>query len=149
MRNIAVENGINVQWKNGNRLRTTQVRPAVRRHAKSGALVWFNHAAFFHISNLEEATRRSTLEVLGEDELPFNTFYGDGSPIESPVLENIRDAYRQETVSFQWLKGDILMLDNMLVAHGRESFSGPRQVVFIMADQIENPGDTEQVDRLN
>src|SRR5262249_37492707 len=78
-------NGIQVQWKNGDRLRTSQVRPAVRRHAKSGALVWFNHAAFFHISNLDEATRQSTLEMMNEDEVPFNTFYGDGSPIELSV----------------------------------------------------------------
>jgi len=136
-------NGIQVQWKNGDRLRTSQVRPAVRRHTKSGALVWFNHAAFFHISNLDEATRRSTLEMMKEDEVPFNTFYGDGSPIELSVLENIRAAYEQESVSFAWEKGDVLMLDNMLVSHGRESFTGPRQIVFIMADQIESPDETE------
>ena len=136
-------NQIELQWKNGDHLRTSQVRPAVRKHKKSGALVWFNHAAFFHISSLDEATRQSTIEMMGEDHVPFNTFYGDGSPIELSVLDHIREAYRQETFSFAWRKGDLLMLDNMLVSHGRESFTGPRQIVFIMADQIENPDETE------
>jgi alpha-ketoglutarate-dependent taurine dioxygenase len=135
--------GITVQWKSGDRLRTSQIRPAVRRHVKSGAPVWFNHAAFFHISSLDESTRNSTLDMLGEDTVPFNTFYGDGTPIEPSVLDHIREAYRQETVSFAWEKGDVLMLDNMLVSHGRESFTGPRQIVFIMSDQVENPDATE------
>jgi hypothetical protein len=30
--------------------------------------------------------------------------------------------------------GDILMVDNMLVAHGREPFSGPRKILVAMAE---------------
>jgi amino acid adenylation domain-containing protein len=135
-------NAIEVEWKDDNRLRTRQVRPAVRKHPRSGVRVWFNHAAFFHVTNLEEVERQSTLSVLSEDELPFNTFYGDGSPIEPSFLEEVRAAYREETVSFPWQKEDILMLDNMLVAHGRDPYSGPRKIVFIMADPIQNPDQT-------
>ncbi|MGE0127977.1 MAG: amino acid adenylation domain-containing protein [Blastocatellales bacterium] len=126
--------GIRYEWLDGERLRTRQVRPAIRRHPKTDEKVWFNHALFFHVSSLEAATRDSLLAGLKEDDLPFNTYYGDGSPFEASALDEIREAYQRETVSFPWQAGDILMVDNMLVAHGREPFTGQRQVVVAMAE---------------
>jgi alpha-ketoglutarate-dependent taurine dioxygenase len=136
---IAVEEhcrraSIEWRWKDQNRLQTHQIRPAVRRHPKTGETVWFNHALFFNISSLEGTARKAILDVLSEQDVPFNTFYGDGSPIEPSVLDEIREAFRLETVSFPWQKHDILMLDNMLTAHGREPYAGPRKIVVSMAD---------------
>jgi alpha-ketoglutarate-dependent taurine dioxygenase len=34
---------------------------------------------------------------------------------------------------FPWRTGDVLMLDNMLTAHARDPFEGPRKVVVAMA----------------
>jgi alpha-ketoglutarate-dependent taurine dioxygenase len=125
---------IEFEWLDDDRLRTRQIRPAIRRHPKTGEAVWFNHALFFHVSSLEAATRESLLAGLKEEDLPFNTYYGDGAPFETVVLDEIREAYQQETISFPWQAGDILMVDNMLVAHGREPFAGPRQVVVAMGE---------------
>jgi amino acid adenylation domain-containing protein/FkbM family methyltransferase len=121
------------EWKDGDRLCTRQLRPAVRTHPKTGEWVWFNHALFFHVSSLD-ATTQAAFAGLTADELPFNTLFGDGMPIDSSLMEEIREAYREATVSFPWQAGDVLMLDNMLVAHGREPFVGPRKVVVAMAD---------------
>jgi hypothetical protein len=46
----------------------------------------------------------------------------------------VREAYRQETVTFPWQEGDILMLDNMLVAHGRSPFVGSRKIAVGMSE---------------
>lgn len=127
------ENGIEMEWKEGDKLRTRQIRPAVVNHPKTGETVWFNHAAFFHVSTLEPKVRQALL-AFSEIELPYNTYYGDSSPIEPEALEEIRSAYRQETVMFPWQAGDILMLDNMLTAHGRTPFVGSRKVVVGMAE---------------
>jgi hypothetical protein len=89
---------------------------------------------FFHITSLPPNVRDAILSGVDEKDLPFNTFYGDGSPIEPSVLEEVRDAYAQETLAFPWEMGDILMVDNMLVAHGREPFSGPRKILVAMAE---------------
>jgi hypothetical protein len=75
----------------------------------------------------------------GVDDLPNNTYYGDGSPIESSVLDEIREAYRREAASFAWQEGDILMLDNMLVAHSRNPYVGRREVLVAMAEPF-GPG---------
>jgi alpha-ketoglutarate-dependent taurine dioxygenase len=127
--------GIETRWR-GDGLQTRQARQAVSRHPVTGEMVWFNHAAFFHISTLEPSAQEVLLAGSGEEELPNNTYYGDGSPIEISVLEEIREAYRREAVSFSWQEGDLLMLDNMLVAHGRNPYVGRRKILVAMADPV-------------
>jgi len=126
------------EWRDGNRLRTRQVRQAVASHPVTGEVVWFNHAHMFHTSNLDPSVRESLLAEFKDDELPRNAFYGDGSPIESSVLEEIRAIYEGAAVSFDWQKGDILMLDNFLCSHGREPFAGPRKILVAMAELFVN-----------
>jgi alpha-ketoglutarate-dependent taurine dioxygenase len=127
-------NEIDFEWRPGGGLRTRQVRPAVGIHPVTGEEVWFNHATFFHVSTLDPSLRQGLLAGVAESELPNHTYYGDGSPIEPEVMDEIRRAYREETVTFPWAAGDLLLLDNMLVAHGRRPFKGPRKVVVGMAD---------------
>jgi alpha-ketoglutarate-dependent taurine dioxygenase len=129
------ERGIETEWA-GDHLRTRAVRQAVARHPKTGEPVWFNHATFFHVSTLEPEVRFALLDEFDDGELPANTYYGDGSPIEPEVLDHLRAAYTAETVSFPWRQGDLLMLDNMLVAHGRAPYSGPRQILVGMAEPV-------------
>ena len=127
---------IEFEWKDSERLRTHQVCQAVATHPKTGEIVWFNQAHLFHLSSLKTEVRQSLLSAFKEDDLPRNAYYGDGSPIEASVLDEIRDLYQQEAVTFPWQEGDILMLDNMLTAHGRLPFVGSRQVVVGMAEPV-------------
>jgi len=134
-------NGIQCAWKADGSLRTRQICHAVAAHPKSGEMVWFNQAHLFHISSLRPQVREVLLATFREDDLPRNSYYGDGSPIEDSVLDEIRNAYEQESIAFPWHRGDILMLDNMLVAHGRRPFMGPRNVAVAMAEPLQS-GDT-------
>ena len=129
------------EWKDGDRLRTRQLRPATVIHPKTGDTLWFNHAHMFHTSNLDPHVRQSLLAEFQEDELPRNAFYGDGSPIESSLLEEIREVYQEAAVVFPWQKGDILMLDNFLASHGRRPFVGPRRVLVGMAELFTDTAD--------
>src|SRR5882672_5401010 len=125
---------IDYEWLDENRLRTRQVRPAMAEHPVTGEWVWFNHICFWHLSSLEPELRELFLHEFGEEGLPFNTYYGDGGPIEYEVVEQLRQAYSSEMISFQWQVGDILLLDNMLVAHGRNPFIGSRKILTAMGE---------------
>jgi len=128
--------GIEFEWKDGNKLRTRKPRPAIAKHPKTGEMVFFNQLPLHHISCLDPAVRNSLLSVFGEGNLPRNVYYGDGTPIEDSVMAEIQAVYHQATVSFPWEAGDILMLDNMLAAHSRNPFVGPRKIVVAMGEMI-------------
>jgi alpha-ketoglutarate-dependent taurine dioxygenase len=126
--------GLEFEWKDRNRLRTRQIRQAIASHSCTGELVWFNQAHLFHVSSLSPDVREYLLTEVNEAELPRHTYYGDGTRIDDSSLTEIRAAYEKETVTFAWQEGDILLLDNMLTAHGREPFVGPREILVGMAE---------------
>lgn len=125
-------NDIDFTWGENDTLSTRQIRPVIRVHPESGEVTWFNHLTFFNVSTLGKDNAEALLSF-GKDQLPNNTYYADGSDIEPAILEELRSAYLAEQVSFPWQAGDILTLDNMLAAHGREPFTPPREVVVGMA----------------
>ena len=131
-------NQIAFEWKDDGELRTSQRCQASATHPVSGEQVWFNQAHLFHISNLDEDSREVLLDVVDIEDLPRNVYYGDGSPIEDEVLDEIRAVLAQESILFPWREGDFLMLDNMLAAHGRSTFSGDRKVVVAMARHFDS-----------
>ena len=127
------QNDIGFMWKDDDELRTWQKCQATAQHPITKDWVWFNQAHLFHVSNIEPAAREALLDVVELEDLPRNVYYGDGSEIEESILQEIRGVLDQQTVSFPWQEGDFMMLDNMLSAHGRSSFSGDRKVVVAMA----------------
>lgn len=128
--------GIALEWKSDDRVTTRQSGPAIVRHPKTGDEVWFNHAFFFNVRGIEPKELREALLEEPEDELSTNTYYGNGAPIEAETIEEIREAYEAERIRLDWSAGDVLLIDNMLMSHSRESFSGPRKIVVTMADPV-------------
>jgi alpha-ketoglutarate-dependent taurine dioxygenase len=130
---------ISYLWTGDERLTTRQIRPVVRKHPVTGATTWFNHLTFFNIQTLG-ADVAKTIMSLGRDNIPNNTYYGDGTDIEPEVIAELRAAYESEKIVVPWRAGDILLLDNMLVAHGREPFTLPRQIVVGMTEPCASAG---------
>ena len=124
---------IGFEWRGDDELKTWQRCQSVLRHPATGEMVWFNQAHVFHVSSLEPEYREALREMYAEDELPRNVLYGDGGAIGDDVLDEVRAAIEAEKRLFPWRKGDVLMLDNLLVAHGREPFSGARRIAVAMA----------------
>lgn len=124
--------GIEWEWLGGERLRTREVAQATLQHPRSGEWVWFNQAHLFHVSSLQEDVRKALTATVDSADLPRNACFGDGSAIADEDLAAVRAAYAAETVAFPWQAGDILMLDNVLAAHGRRPFTGSRKVVVGM-----------------
>ncbi|MEJ2177792.1 MAG: TauD/TfdA family dioxygenase, partial [Gammaproteobacteria bacterium] len=133
---ICRADGVTCEWLDQPRLRTCSVRPPIVMHPVTDEAVWFNHINSSHISSLEPELRDALLKEFKKEQLPRNCYYGDGSDIEQSVLQEIQEAYDAETVAFTWQKGDLLMLDNMLVAHGRNQFTGSRKIVVGMAGAV-------------
>jgi hypothetical protein len=131
------------EWTADQVLRTWRDAPAVVLHPATREPTWFNHAAFFHVSALPPDIAAGLLQRYAPESLPNHTFFGDGGVIDKQIVAAILDAYRANTRAFPWQAEDLLLLDNMLMAHGRAPFVGARSVLVGMSNKI----DAATVDR--
>ncbi|MEV4664980.1 TauD/TfdA family dioxygenase [Micromonospora echinofusca] len=125
--------GANWEWT-ADGLRVTQLRPATLRHPVTGAEVWFNQADQWHPAGLDDDIARVMTQVMGPDELPQSVTFADGSPIPDEYVTQIRDRGLEAAVDVDWRVGDLLLIDNVLTAHGRRPYTGDRRVLVAMSD---------------
>jgi alpha-ketoglutarate-dependent taurine dioxygenase len=133
------ENSIDHQWLDAHTLRTWQVCQGAAQHPLTGETLYFNQAHLFHVSSLEPDELRMLTTTVGADLLPRNAFFGNGDSIEDGVLDAVRTRLRENSVLHQWKSGDVLLLDNMRVAHGRQPFKGARRLLAVLLDQYAPP----------
>lgn len=117
-------------------LRTRQRRSATVRHPGSGERVWFNQIAFLNSWTMDPLVREYLVDTYGADRLPFDTTYGDGRPIERDTVDRINDCYQRHAMREPWQQGDLLLIDNIRTAHGRDPHTGERDVVVALADPV-------------
>src|SRR5947207_11188939 len=123
------------EWLADDQLRTRQTCQVVERHPQTGEMVWFNQAHLFHVSRLPAEVREYLLTTFAEEDLPRNVYFADGSSIEPEMIDEILKVCDEQAVAFSWRAGDVLLIDNMLTAHGRNPFSGKRSVVVGMSQE--------------
>ncbi|MEU0057889.1 TauD/TfdA family dioxygenase [Streptomyces sp. NPDC006334] len=124
------------EWQPDGGLRTRQRRSAVVRHPVTGRRCWFNQIAFLNEWTLAPEVREYLVDVYGADGLPFNTRYGDGTPLEEDTVRLLNEVYEAHTVREPWQSGDLMLVDNVRTAHSREPYEGPREVLVAMADPV-------------
>ena len=128
--------GYELEWQRDDGLCTRRNAPGIVLHPTTREPLWFNHAMLFNIAVLAPETRDALLAERGQDRLPNNTYFEDGATIPADVIQHVKQAYDRHTVRVQWQAGDLLLLDNMLRAHGREPYRGPRRVLVAMANPV-------------
>ncbi len=123
-------------------LHTRVVLPALRDHPQAGP-VWFNQAHAFWPDRRalgrsgwlwDQLARRS-------DRLQRSwATLGDGAPLPGAALAQIVAAMDALERPVPWRAGDLLLLDNHRVMHGRRPFTGDRAVFVAMADRLRGDG---------
>ncbi|MGW1559865.1 TauD/TfdA family dioxygenase [Streptomyces sp. NPDC002144] len=127
---------IEFAWQDDGSLRTRQHRAAVVRHPADGRRCWFNQIAFLNEWTMDPEVREYLVDVYGPDGLPFNTRHGNGDPLDEGVVRAINEVYEAHTLREPWRSGDLLLVDNIRTAHGREPFEGPREVLAALGDPV-------------
>jgi len=129
-------NAIKFEWQPDGALRTWQRRSAVVHHPRTGQRCWFNQIAFLNEWTIDPEVREYLVDIYGEDGLPFNTRFGNGDAIGADIVQLINEVYEGNTARERWHGGDLMLVDNVRTAHGRECFEGPRDVLVAMADAV-------------
>jgi alpha-ketoglutarate-dependent taurine dioxygenase len=140
---------VNATIERSGALTLHEEQPAVRVHPISGERVWLNHLLVFHASApaalLASAARQERMlrallgypialayrrlsERLGRA-VATDVRLHDGSPIADETVSRVRAVVQAEAHKVAWQRGDLLIVDNHLVLHGRRPYRGRRQVV--------------------
>ena len=110
--------GYDWEWRSDDSLRaTTPVLPAVRT-LPDGRETFFNQliAAFRGWSD----TRNDPAKAIT---------FGDGEPILAEHMRSAIEYSEKLTHDHRWQAGDVVLVDNFTVMHGRRPFSGKRRVL--------------------
>lgn len=129
--------GTEFRWLDGKTFQMRTACPAVIRHPVTGERGFFNQVQLHHPYCLGDDMRDDLIDLCGIDGLPRNVCFGDGAPIPDDVMETLGELYEICAVRFEWRKGDVAMLDNMLVAHARDPYTPPRQIAVAMGEMVE------------
>jgi len=109
----------------------------MRKHPETGEDVYCNQAHIYKlvpetIGWILSLTSRIFDITVGRGNRYLDSSYGDGTPLSRSDIRAILHAFRDNTVILPWQKGDVMVLDNYLVAHGRMPFKGPRKILAAM-----------------
>lgn len=124
-------NGIPYRWE-GDELIVTHTRGPTVKHPVSGDEMWFNQGEQWHHSSLSPEVQKFLASKIGLDKVPHHACFGNGEEFTSEDLATIRKIYDSCSHRFQWNAGDVLIIDNIRLAHGRDTYLGPREVFFAM-----------------
>jgi alpha-ketoglutarate-dependent taurine dioxygenase len=124
------------EWKPGGHLAIETDRPATKRHPVTGELAWFNQAHLFHfnpryLGRVRYDLARAFFAATGL--VPHDARFGDGSTLGDDVIDHVFDVLDAHTVPIAWELGDVLLVDNVLCMHGRQSFRGDRRIAVAMS----------------
>ena len=122
---VAIRLDLTLAWTPDGR--TLQIlerpKPPVNRHPRSGVPTFFSslHSQSAYLqSRRAEATGSATFGGV-------DVFYGDLSPIEPEVLDEVDAVVRRHVRRVAMRRGDVVLLDSYQALHGRDVFDGARE----------------------
>lgn len=129
--------GLTYEWVEDS-LTTRYCGPGIVIHPTTGEEIWFNQM-------LQQAT---IVENIGPELMaayeeyyndgrpwPYEVYYGDGSPIDLADMSAAYPLLDEVTVAFPWHRNDVMFVDNFATSHGRNPFTGPRDVQVALLEQ--------------
>lgn len=127
------EGNIEYHWKSDGGIKLVQNKPATIMHPLSGEEVWFNQVDQFHPSHLSEEIYEALMFMYdSEEDLPMFGSFGDGTALTKDHIKEIHRAIDEVAVARKWNQGDLVMVDNVMVCHGRKPYTGERKILVSM-----------------
>lgn len=120
---LCTELNVSYRWNADGGLTTLRSATATRVHPDTKEELWFNHSHLFHPSDLPESTYQVLKKACrNPTEFPKYCLFGDGSEIPEEDLSKVRKVLNSSQILFDWQEGDVLILDNYTMCHGRRHF---------------------------
>ncbi|MEQ1638820.1 MAG: TauD/TfdA family dioxygenase [Methylococcales bacterium] len=138
------DNGWVMKWLEDGSLQIWQdVIPALKHHPVSDKPAWYSlvqiynpaaSLAWMERDGRTEDYQRFSNAMQAQPELLDNIFYGNGEAIADDDALHIAEVIRDSEVKALLKASDLLVLDNMLIGHGRMPYSGDRRILVALID---------------
>ena len=142
---VAEERGWETEWIGDDAVRLYQeVVPAIREHPVTGVSVWCNQAHFFSpVCMMRWALEDGRQDEHDEQErasrenpeLLDRMYLGNGDPVSDEDALHVYRVLRDLEQGVRLAASELLIVDNLLVAHGRTAFDGDRRILVALADR--------------
>ena len=131
------KNSIKYKWIDNKKLITWRINNAAILNPDFNFKIWFNQAHLFHNSNIDIKSKKILKKFFGRNFFSRDAKFGDGSEIPLVFLKKIRKTLEKNSYNVSWKEGDILLINNLLISHGRRKFLGKRKLFVAMtADKL-------------
>ncbi|XP_019861907.1 PREDICTED: uncharacterized protein LOC105315478 [Amphimedon queenslandica] len=149
------------KWGANDHLCITNKASAVEVHPVTGDKIWFNHLSIFHwampyqeygyifkrmrkifylfLTIISWIIQNIFVAIKKPAGMGMHTMFGDGSEIPLSDVSHVREIIHKNMVFDRWRKGDLLMIDNFRVSHGRQPYSGKRKIVVAWSHPLLKP----------
>lgn len=156
---IAAEQGLTCEWYGQGKLRLVNEQDAFRPHPETGEPVWFNHSQVFHIraaaleyrkiarrhksprayffAGLTAAMTATRRRLTASEDQAMHCTFRDGGEIPDAYMEHVSDTIWRNLTFTPWQQGDVLVIDNFSVSHGRMPYRGPREILVAWTTGLE------------
>lgn len=131
---ILAETGATWEWRPDGGLRISQPAPALIRHPVTDDEVWFNQSDQWHIGGLDEEYAQALAAMMPEEDYPQSVTFADGASIPVEWVRHVRDCGLEAAIDVDWRAGDLMVIDNVAVGHGRRPYTGARRILVGMSD---------------
>ena len=128
---------LNYQWLEDGSVTVSHTGDAILKHPLTGEDIWFNQLSTQHNNARSMGELGYTyIQRAYRDKpaRPYDVRLGNGTPILEHEIAPVYDALEAEEIAFPWHSGDMLLIDNIAVAHGRNPFKGKRDVQVALFD---------------
>ena len=130
--------GFSAHWQEDGSMIVKQRVPGVRHHPVFGIATYFNNIHNrIHYAELYEAGKTN-----GDGRPALQQVFPEiaGENGDKPFPQEWKDAIKRITAELQvdvtWKKGDVLLLDNLAVQHGRRTWKGDRRLLASLWDVV-------------
>ena len=124
-------------WMTDEWLQTRQRLPAVVRDPSSGARIVFSCIHLWHRSYVTKMNASIGVPLPDDPaKQPFATFFGDGSPIPDELISLMHETYVEQMVAIPYQPNDFIVVNNLLVTHGRQPYVAPRKIYVTMREKV-------------
>ncbi|UXE67972.1 MAG: TauD/TfdA family dioxygenase [Chryseotalea sp. WA131a] len=125
---------IDFTWRADGAIQLRQHSKGIIRHRSTHEEVWFNQIDQFHPYHLGEEMY-DVLKVTYDtpEDYPMWVQYGNRAPIGDDVIKHVLEQVDKVTYAPRWERNELLVVDNELASHGRNSYTGERKVLVAMS----------------